>query len=110
MGGNLMLHLSKSIYCSAVQCPKMLWMKKNMPEAFDESVVNQAILDRGNEIGDLAMGLFGDYVEVPFGDLGEMIQRTESLIEVDFDNRFMCKRHHMVIDITGFGQAKTRCI
>ena len=76
-----MLHLSKSRYCSATQCPKMLWMKKNMPEAFDESVVNQAVLDRGNEVGDLAMGLFGDYVEVPFGDLGEMIQKTDGLIE-----------------------------
>ena len=38
-----MLYLSKSRYCSAVQCPKMLWLKKNMPEAFDDSVVNQAV-------------------------------------------------------------------
>ena len=76
-----MLHLSKSRYCSAVQCPKMLWLKKNKPEAFDESVVNQAVLDRGNDVGDLAMGLFGDYVEVPFGDLSEMIRQTQTLVE-----------------------------
>ena len=76
-----MLHLSKSRYCSAVQCPKMLWLKKNMPEVFDDSVVNQAVLDRGNDVGDLAMGLFGDYVEVPYGDLSDMIAQTEELIK-----------------------------
>ena len=76
------LHLSKSKYCNAVQCPKMLWMKKNKPEEFDESVMNQVILDNGSEVGDLAMGLFGDYVEVPFSrDLGEMIKNTEELLE-----------------------------
>ncbi|MBQ8963168.1 MAG: hypothetical protein IJ089_05155 [Clostridia bacterium] len=76
-----MLHLSKSRYCSAVQCPKMLWLKKNMPEAFDDSVVNQAVWDRGRDVGDLAMGLLGDYVEVPYGDLSGMITKTEELIE-----------------------------
>ena len=60
------LHLSKSKYCNAVQCPKMLWLKKNKPEEFDDSVMNQVILDNGSEVGDLAMGLFGEYVEVPF--------------------------------------------
>ncbi len=27
------------------------------------------------------MGLFGDYVEVSFGDLGDMISKTKQLIE-----------------------------
>ena len=75
-----MIHLSKSKYCSAVQCPKMLWLQKNMPEAFDDSVVNQAVLDRGNVVGDLAMGLLGDYVEVPYGNQSEMIRQTQELI------------------------------
>ena len=74
------LYLSKSKYCSAVQCPKMLWLKKNKPEEFDDSVMNEAILETGNEVGDLAMGLFGDFVEVPFGDLGEMLRITKELI------------------------------
>ena len=75
------LSLSKSIYCSAVQCPKMIWLKKNKPEAFDDSVTNQSILETGNEVGDLAMGLFGEFTEVPFGDLSEMISKTAELIE-----------------------------
>lgn len=76
------LHLSKSKYCNAVQCPKMLWMQMNRPELFDDSVMNQAVLDNGSEVGDLAMGLFGEYVEVPFDkDLGKMIEKTEELLE-----------------------------
>jgi len=76
-----MLNLSKSKYCMAIQCPKMLWMKKNMPEEFDESALNQSALDNGNMVGDLAMGLLGDYVEVPFSkNLSEMIDKTAELI------------------------------
>ena len=74
------MYLSKSKYCSGVQCPKMLWLKKNKPEAFDESVMREAVLQTGSEVGDLAMGLFGAFVEVPFGDLGEMIETTEALL------------------------------
>ncbi len=42
-------NLSKSRYCSGVQCPKMLWLKKNMPEEFDNSVINDAVMATGNE-------------------------------------------------------------
>ncbi len=74
------LHLSKSKYCSAVQCPKMLWLSRNRPELFDARSMDQAALERGNMVGDLAMGLFGDFTEVPFGDLGNMIDTTARLI------------------------------
>ena len=86
------LNLSKSKYCSAVQCPKMLWLKKNKPEVYDDSVMNQSILETGNEVGDLAMGLFGAFTEVPYGDLGEMILAGEPIIaEGSFSyNRLFC--------------------
>ena len=42
---------SKSRYCCGIQCPKMLWLKKNMPEEFDDSVMNEAILSTGNDVG-----------------------------------------------------------
>lgn len=74
-------NISKSRYCSAIQCPKILWLKKNMPDEFDSSVMNQAVLDTGSTVGDLAMGLLGDFVEVPFGDLGKMISTTKNLVE-----------------------------
>ena len=73
-------NLSKSLYCSGVQCPKMLWLKKHKPELFDNSIVNKSVLETGSEVGDLAMGLFGPYTEVPFGDLREMVRETERLI------------------------------
>ena len=69
-------YLSKSKYCQAIQCPKMLWLSKYKSEEFDNSVTNQTVLDTGNEVGDLAMGLLGDYTEVPYGDLTEMLEIT----------------------------------
>ena len=78
---NMKYALSKSRYCAGVQCPKMLWMQKNMPEEFDESVMNESVLETGNRVGDLAMGLFGDYTEVPYGDLKDMNRITDELLQ-----------------------------
>lgn len=75
------LYLSKSRFCSAYQCPKMLWLKQNKPEEFDDGVMDQNVLNTGSAVGDLAMGLFGPFVEVPFGDLMDMILETDRLIE-----------------------------
>ena len=78
------MYLSKSRYCSAVQCPKMLWLRTNKPEEFDDSVMNEAVLQTGNEVGDLAMGLFGGFVEVPFDRrLQNMIDETTRLMDGD---------------------------
>ncbi len=74
------LHLSKSKYCTAVQCPKILWLREHLPEEADETVTNEALFETGNQVGDLAMGLFGDFVEVPFGNLSEMIKTTREFI------------------------------
>ena len=74
-------YISHLLYCSAVQCPKLLWLSKYRPETVEDEHANQAVLDRGSAVGDLAMGLFGEYVEVPFGDLGDMINETERLLE-----------------------------
>lgn len=74
--------LSKSRYTKYCQCPKALWLNVNKP---DEATVDPGVEARfaeGNVVGDLAMGLFGDYVEVTAHtadgrlDLGAMIERT----------------------------------
>lgn len=78
--------LSKSKYCAFVQCPKNLWLKTYKPELAAPNSSLDARMESGNEIGDLAMQLFGDFVEVtvkkPDGrmDLSEMISRTNDLI------------------------------
>ena len=76
------VYLSKSKYCSAVQCPKMLWLRTYKPELFDDSVMNEAVLTTGNEVGDLAMGLFGDFTEMTEYtdgklDIRIMLERTD---------------------------------
>ena len=57
------MKLSKSKYTRFCQCPKMLWLDTYRPEL---AVQDPALLRRfreGNEVGDLAMGLLGDFVE-----------------------------------------------
>ncbi len=76
-----MTHISKSKYCSGIQCPKILWLKENKPEVFDVSAMNQAVLETGSEVGDLAMGLFGDFTEVPYSNPTQMIKTTQELIK-----------------------------
>lgn len=62
----IQMKLSKSRYTQGAQCPKMLWMREKMPEQFDDSVMNQSILENGNAVGDLAMGYYGPFIEVAF--------------------------------------------
>lgn len=59
----------------------MLWLLDNKPEENDGSAANDAAMEMGAAVGALARGLFGDYVEVPFGDLGDMIGQTKELMD-----------------------------
>ena len=79
-----MFLLSKSKYTLLWQCPKLAWLKKYKPE---EEVVNPALdarFEAGQEVGDLAKGLFGDYTEVTAKkddgslDLTAMIEATKA--------------------------------
>jgi len=74
------MNLSKTKYCWAVQCPKMLWLHKNNPDAFDQSTIKQSVFDTGNEVGNYAKSLFGKYEEVPYGDYQEMIAVTDKMM------------------------------
>ena len=74
------MNLSKTKYCWAVQCPKMLWLHKNNPDAFDQSTIKQSVFDTGNEVGNHAKSLFGKYEEVPYGDYQEMIAVTDKMM------------------------------
>lgn len=74
------LYLTKSKYCLAHQCFKRLWLRENKPEVFDETMVNQTVMEAGNKVGDIALSLFGEYVEVPYGAPEEMVQKTADLL------------------------------
>ena len=76
------MYLSKSKYCQAVQCPKMLWMDRNMPEKFDDSGMDESRFAVGNRVGELAREYFGDYAEIPYArDKTEMIRETGRLFQ-----------------------------
>lgn len=79
-------NFSKSKYCGLWQCPKIAWLRKYKPDEItvDGSVI--ARMEAGNVVGDLAMGLFGDFVEVTAYngdkiDLSKMIENTKAEIE-----------------------------
>ena len=81
-----MLSLSKSKYCGLWQCPKIAWLNKYRPEEMEINDAIQSRMDAGNVVGDLAMGLFGDFVEVTSYngeklDLSNMIARTKEEME-----------------------------
>lgn len=88
------LFLSKSKYCALRQCPKLAWLQKYKPEEQTITPDLQARFDAGNENGDLAMGLFGDFVEVTAYkgeklDLARMIERTKE--EMDRGTEVICE-------------------
>ncbi|SEH38561.1 DUF2779 domain-containing protein [Selenomonas sp. KH1T6] len=80
------MNLSKTKYCCGVQCPKMLWLHKNNPDAFDQSTVKQSVYDTGNEVGNYAKSLFGEYEEVPYGNYPEMIATTDKMMADEVPN------------------------
>lgn len=75
-----MASLSKSKYCRGFQCPKMLWMDYYMPEKAVKKA-SESVLANGSAVGDVAMGYFGDFSEVPFSlNKQEMCDTTEKLL------------------------------
>jgi len=63
-GGKKLMGVTKTDFMRGMQCPKMLWLDAHKREERIIPPEVQARLDKGNEFGDGAMGLFGPYVEV----------------------------------------------
>lgn len=86
------MNFSKSKYCKLCQCPKILWMDKYKPEAAEEDSSAEARFETGNEVGDLAMRLFGDFTEATAYsddgalDLNARIDKTRELLGKGADN------------------------
>ena len=77
--------LSKSKYCTGLQCLKLLWVhfndKGRLPE-WDASV--QARFDQGHAVGELAKSLYPDGVEIQFraGAFAEMMDETAEALKL----------------------------
>ena len=97
------IYLSKSKYCRAIQCNKMLWLDKNKPEEREE-LDKQAVLDNGTKVGELAKQLFGKYTNIEYNEnLSKMIYNTEEVLK-NFPNiiteaSFEYKNNFCSIDI-----------
>lgn len=101
--------LSKSRYTLFCQCEKALWLRVNKPE---EAIVDaglEARFEQGNEVGDLAMGLFGNYVEVTAEredgslDLEAMVEKTKQEMnkgtETICEASFTFENNYCAVDI-----------
>ena len=79
--------ISKTDFIRGLQCEKMLWLDAHCPSEKIIPPEVQAKLDAGNDFGDKAMGIFGDFIETTClkedGKLNyaEMIRKTQSLLE-----------------------------
>lgn len=74
------MNLSKSRYCSGLQCPKMLWLAKYKPEEMEEG--SSSVLEQGNAVHEVARYLFGEHINIEYTDnLNEMIKDTYRTIE-----------------------------
>ena len=80
-----MFYFSKSKYCDFCDCPKLAWLNRYKPEEYCISDSTKARMEMGSIVGDIAMGYFGDSVEVSMYngerlDLNRMIERTKQEI------------------------------
>lgn len=86
------MNFSKSKYCSLWQCPKMCWLKKYKPEEMKIDPSVEARFEAGNQVGELAKGLFGEYYDVTTKkadgslDLSAMITKTKKAIALGVKN------------------------
>ncbi len=75
------MSLSKSKYCNGLQCKKMLWLYKNMPEEISE-LGNQRVMEQGNLVHEVAKYLFPGGINIPYSEnLNEMLDNTSNTIE-----------------------------
>ncbi len=75
--------LSKSQYLRGLQCLKSLWLYKNRPELRAKpDALQEALFEKGYEVGDLAKELFAGGIEIEFdpNNFDGMIQKTKELI------------------------------
>ena len=76
------MYLSKSRYVQVWACPKSAWIAKFHPEWIQQDASTLSRFRTGDEVGDLARGLFGPFVNVTAEkedgslDLPQMIENT----------------------------------
>ena len=74
------IFLSKSSYCKGVQCEKILWLTKYNPVLLPEN--DESVFETGRKVGELAKGLFGEYVDIPSDEnISSRLEKTEKSLQ-----------------------------
>ena len=104
-----MKELSKSRYTAFCQCPKNLWLKVYKPNEATIDAGVEARFAQGNIVGDLAMGLLGDFKEAHAEkadgnlDLSKMVEQTRQWMDEGMENiceaSFICEGGYCAVDI-----------
>lgn len=97
------MELTKSKYCSAIQCNKQLWLDTYKREVRKDNT-NESILDNGTRVGIVAKDLFGKHINVEFNqDLNIMVGITKKALEnetvVITEASFMYDNNFCSVDI-----------
>jgi len=67
------------MYCSGLQCPKIIWIDLNLPEKAVISDSDNTKSDIGTRVGKLAQEYYGKPSVVLFSSSEEMIAETNRL-------------------------------
>lgn len=73
--------ITKTDFMRGMQCRKMLWLDKHKPSLKVIPPEIQKRLDAGNDFGDRAMGMFGDYEEMTTFRPGTTIPDKKAMAE-----------------------------
>lgn len=86
------MYLSKSKYCLLCQCPKLLWLEQFHPERKATDTAREDRMAAGNDVGDLAMMLFGAFTETTVlnaaghPDIPAMLEKTRQCMADGVEN------------------------
>ncbi len=86
------MYLSKSKYCRLWQCARQFWLDANHPELQTVDATREDRFANGDKVGDLAMGLFGDFTEVTAWkddgklDIAAMLIKTRQCVDAGVEN------------------------
>ena len=104
-----MKRLSKSRYTLFCQCAKALWLRTYKPEMAEVDEALNARFAQGNEVGDLAMQLFGPFKEVTVKNedgslnLSRMVELTKQFMDEGVENiceaSFSCAGGYCAVDV-----------
>ena len=72
--------ITKTDFMRGMQCRKMLWLDKHKPKLRVIPPEIQKRLDAGNDFGDRAMAMFGDYEEMTVYRPGTQIPDTKAMV------------------------------